>query len=145
MPSWPSVFCWRCAAVITTGFVLFTLSERKYAVSSEVFEPCVTTTPATCGSFARMRFTAAEMSIQFCTEIADEPTRIRSTTSIRAWFAISGICASTVSTAMRPVGEFAIVPPVATIFTSGFCGAGAARAKDGASSANVSADAPISA
>src|SRR5258706_4326843 len=109
----------RCAAVRTTGLELFTVRLRKYAVSSTVFEPWVTTIPLTSGSLARISLMRFASVSQFSTVMLLLPTRMTSSTSSRATFLSAGIASATSPAWRRPEGVLAMVPPVATTLISG--------------------------
>src|SRR2546422_3752870 len=89
--------------------------------------------PLTSGSRARislMRFA----SVSHCsTVIALLPTRITSSTSSRATFFSCGIASATSPAWRRPDGVLAMVPPVATTFTSGSLSCECARLMPSAS------------
>ena len=52
------------APTTTTGMGVFTVRFRKYAVSSSVAVPCVTTIPASVGSAAAVRWIRSSSSSQ---------------------------------------------------------------------------------
>jgi len=69
----------------TTGRSCLTVRFRKYAVSSSVLVPCVTTTPATAGS-AKMALIRFAMVSQFSVVLSGLPTfTICSTLTVANW------------------------------------------------------------